>query len=158
MSKANKPPRGGDAATNRQARHKYEITETIEAGIVLLGTEVKSLREGKAQIADSYALIDKGEVFIRGMHIPPYRPAANANHDPERVRKLLLNRYEIDRLVGRLQRKGLTLVPTRVYFKAGRAKVELGLGRGKQAHDKRADIRDRDVRRELERDHSQRMR
>jgi SsrA-binding protein len=148
----------GDVASNRRARHKYELLDRFEAGIELLGTEVKSLRQGKAQIGDAYAAIEDGEVWLRGAHIPPYEPASSENHDPERPRKLLLHRHEIERLIGRLHRKGLTLVPTRVYFKGRRAKVELALARGKEQRDRRREIRDRDVRREVEREHRQRLR
>lgn len=142
----------GDVATNRRARHRYELLETYECGIELVGTEVKSLRAGKAQLVDAYAVIDRGEVWLRGAHIPPYPPAAEQNHDPERPRKLLLHRYEIERLVGRIQRRGLTLIPTRIYFKGPRAKVELALARGKEQRDRRREIRDRDMRRDVERE------
>ncbi len=143
--------RGPDVATNRAARFSYEIVETFEAGIVLTGTEVKSLRDGKARLQDSYAAIEDGQVFLRGAYIPPYPPARD-NHEPERPRKLLMHRWEIERLIGRMQRKGLTLIPTRVYFKGKRAKVELALARGKQQQDKRRQIRDRDVARDIERE------
>jgi SsrA-binding protein len=143
---------GGDVATNRRARHKFELIETYECGIELLGTEVKSLREGKAQLVDAYAVIDRGEVWLRNAHIPPYPPAADQNHDPERTRKLLLHRYEIERLIGRIQRRGLTLIPTRIYFKGPRAKVELALARGKEGRDRRREIADRDMRRDVERE------
>jgi len=145
-------------ATNRRARHRYELIETYECGIELLGTEVKSLRDGKAQLVDSYAVIDRGEVWLRNAHIPPYPPAADQNHDPERPRKLLLHRYEIERLVGRIQRRGLTMVPTRIYFKGPRAKVELALARGKEQRDRRREIADRDMRRDVERELKQRSR
>jgi SsrA-binding protein len=151
-------PASGDVATNRRAAHKYELVERLEAGIELTGSEVKSLRDGKAQIGDAYAAIEDGEVWLRNAHIPPYAPAAQENHDPERARKLLLHRYEIERLIGRLQRKGLTLVPTRVYFKGPRAKVELALARGKEQRDRRREIRDRDIQREVERELRDRMR
>jgi len=156
-AKAHKP-RSGDVATNRRARHRYEFVETMEAGIELRGTEVKALREGKAQLADAYAAIEGGEVWLRNMHIPPYAPAADDNHDPERPRKLLLHREEIERLIGRSQRKGLTLIPTRVYFKGSRAKVELALARGKDQRDRRREIQDRDVRRDVERELRERNR
>ena len=143
--------RGPDVATNRAARFSYEIVETFEAGIVLTGTEVKSLRDGKARLQDSYAAIEEGEVVLRGSYIPPYPPARD-NHDPERPRKLLMHRWEIERLIGRMQRKGLTLIPTRIYFKGKRAKVELALARGKQQRDKRRQIRDRDVARDIDRE------
>ena len=148
----------GDVATNRRARHRFEFVETYEAGIELRGTEVKALREGKAQIAEAYAVIERGEVWLRGAHIPPYAPASTANHEPERPRKLLLHRYEIERLIGRTQQKGLTLIPIRIYFKGPRAKVELALARGKEGRDRRREIRDRDLRREVEREHRQRLR
>jgi SsrA-binding protein len=148
----------GDVATNRRARHRYELVETLECGVELLGTEVKALRDGSAQLVDAYATIADGEVWLLNAHIPPYPPAAENNHDPERPRKLLLHRREIDRLVGRLERKGLTLVPTRIYFKGPRAKVELALARGKEQKDRRREIRDRDVRREVEREFRHKMR
>jgi SsrA-binding protein len=151
-------PKSGDVATNRRARHKFTFLETMEAGIQLQGSEVKSLREGKAQLADSYAVVDKGEVWLRGAHIPPYEPAANQNHDPDRPRKLLLHRREIERLIGKTAERGLTLIATRIYFKGPRAKVELALATGKEGRDKRRDIRDRDLRREVERDYKQRLR
>jgi SsrA-binding protein len=142
----------GDVATNRRAMHRYELIERFEAGIELQGTEVKSLREGKTQIGDAYAVIEKGEVWLRNAHIPPYAPASMENHDPERPRKLLLHRYEIERLIGRSQRKGLTLIPTRIYFNGPRAKVELALAKGKEHRDRRREIRDRDVQRDVERE------
>jgi SsrA-binding protein len=156
--KGKRRPAAGDVATNRRARHRFELIETYECGIELLGTEVKSLREGKAQLGDAYAVIDRGEVWLRNAHIPPYPPAADQNHDPERPRKLLLHRYEIERLVGRIQRRGLTLIPTRIYFKGPRAKVELALARGKEQRDRRREIADRDMRREVERELKQRSR
>ena len=149
--------RGPDVATNRAARYSYEIVEAFEVGIVLAGTEVKSLRDGKARLQDSYAAIEDGEVYLRGAYIPPYPPARD-NHEPERARKLLMHRWEIERLIGRMQRKGLTLIPTRIYFKGKRAKVELALARGKQQQDKRRQIRDRDVARDIEREVKQRNR
>ncbi len=151
-------PESGDVATNRKARHRFELLERLEAGIELRGSEVKSLREGKAQLADAYAVIEKGEVWLRGVHIPPYAPASRENHDPERPRKLLLHRREIERLIGKSQQRGLTLVPTRIYFKGPRAKVELALARGKEGRDRRREIRDRDLRREVERDLRHRLR
>jgi SsrA-binding protein len=158
MAKKARKPASGDVATNRRARHKFELLDRIECGIELTGTEVKSLREGKAQLGDAYAVIDRGEVWLRNAHIPPYPPAADQNHDPERPRKLLLHRYEIERLVGRVERRGLTLIPTRIYFKGPYAKVELALARGKEQRDRRREIRDRDTRREVERDFRQRLR
>jgi SsrA-binding protein len=148
---------GPDVATNRAARFSYDIVETFEAGVQLHGTEVKSLRDGKARLQDSYAAIEDGEVYLRGSYIPPY-PPARENHEPERPRKLLMHRWEIERLVGRMQRKGLTLIPTRIYFKGRRAKVELALARGRDHADKRRAIRDRDVARDVEREMKQRSR
>jgi SsrA-binding protein len=148
----------GDVVTNRRARHKFELLDTYECGIELLGTEVKALREGNAQLGDAYAVIERGEVWLRNAYIPPYAPAADSNHDPERPRKLLLHRYEIERLVGRSERRGLTLIPTRIYFKGPHAKVELALARGKEQRDRRREIRDRDVQREVEREHRRRLR
>ena len=127
-------------------------------GISLLGSEVKSLRGGKAQMSDAYAVVDHGEVWLRNLHIPPYAPASNQNHEPERARKLLLHRAEIERLIGKTAQKGLTLIPTRIYFKGPRAKVELALARGKEGRDRRREIADRDVRREVEREFKGRMR
>src|SRR6185503_13450959 len=137
MASGNRKPASGDGATNRRAGHKFELLERVECGIELLGTEVKSLREGKAQLGDAYAVIEGGEVWLRNAHIPPYAPANRDNHDPERPRKLLLHRYEIERLFGRSQRRGLTLIPTRIYFKGSLAKVELALARGKEQRDRR---------------------
>ena len=148
----------GDVATNRQASFKYELLERFECGVVLQGSEVKSLREGKVQLKDGYATLRDGEVWLHSVHIAPYAPAAGENHDPERPRKLLLHRREIERLVGRTHEKGLTLVPTRVYFKGPHAKVEIALARGKDVGDKRRAIRDREVRREIEREISARYR
>ena len=158
MAKRARKAVAGDVATNRRARHKFELLDRFECGIELLGTEVKSLREGKAQLGDAYAVIDRGEVWLRNAHIPPYPPAADQNHDPERPRKLLLHRYEIDRLIGRSERRGLTLIPTRIYLKGPRAMVELALARGKEQRDRRREIRDRDVKREIEREHRHRLR
>ena len=160
MSKKGKQrsPESGDVATNRRARHKFELLDPVEAGIVLQGSEVKSLREGKASINEAYAAIDRGELWLRGAHIPPYLPAARENHEPERPRKLLLHRREIERLIGKTAERGLTLIPTRIYFKGPRAKVEIALAKGKEARDRRREIRDRDVRREVERDYRQKIR
>src|SRR5437763_11318614 len=144
----------GDVATNRQASFRYNLLEQFECGIVLTGTEVKSLREGGVQLKDAYATVREGEVWLIGMYIAPYGPAAHDNHDPERPRKLLLHRNEIDRLIGRTRERGLTLVPTRVYFSdpGSRAKVEIALGRGKDVYDKREAIRKRDTARDVERE------
>ena len=140
-----------DIATNRQARFRYAFLETWEAGVVLTGTEVKSLREGKAQIKDGYATVRDGEVWLHNVHIPPYAPAARENHEPERSRKLLMHRREIERLIGKTKEKGLTLVPTRLYFKGRHAKVEIALARGKDRGDKRQAIKERELKREMER-------
>jgi SsrA-binding protein len=156
--KKKREPASGDVATNRRARHKFEWIEKIEAGIVLRGSEVKSLRTGKAQMTDAYAVIDGGEVWLRNLHIPPYEPASRENHEPERPRKLLLHKAEIERLIGKTAEKGLTLIPTRIYFKGPRAKVELALARGKQQRDRRREIRDRDIQREVERELRDRQR
>lgn len=151
-------PASGDVVTNRRARHKFEWVEKIEAGIVLRGSEVKALRGGKAQMTDAYAVVDKGEVWLRKLHIPPYEFSAVDAHEAERPRKLLLHREEIERLIGKTAQKGLTLIPTRIYFKGPRAKVELALARGKEGRDRRREIADRDVRREVEREFKGRMR
>jgi SsrA-binding protein len=156
-SKGPRAPASGDVATNRRARHKFQILERMEAGIELRGSEVKSLREGKAQINEAYAVINGGEVWLRGAHIPPYQPASDQNHDPDRARKLLLHRRQIERLIGKTAERGLTLVPTRIYFKGPRAKVELALAKGKEGRDRRREIADRDLRREVERDFKQRL-
>jgi SsrA-binding protein len=157
-SKKQRLPVSGDVVTNRRARHKFELVEKMEAGIVLTGSEVKALRGGKAQMTDAYAVVEDGEVWLRKLHIPPYEFASADAHDPERPRKLLLHRAEIERLVGKTAQKGLTLVPTRIYFKGPRAKVELALARGKEGRDRRREIADRDVRREVEREFKSRMR
>ena len=144
----------GDVATNRQASFRFNLLERIECGVVLTGTEVKSLRESGAQLKDAYAAIRDGEVWLLGMYIAPYGPASRENHDPERPRKLLLHRKEIDRLIGRTRERGLTLVPTRVYFAepGSRAKVEIALARGKDFFDKRETIRRRETARDVERE------
>ena len=131
-------------ATHRKARFEYEILETVEAGIALLGPEVKSLRAGNASLADAYALVRRDEVWLVGAHISPYAQASRENPDPRRERKLLLHRAEIDRLGGRVAERGLTLVPLQLYFRDGRAKVELALARGRRRHDKREAIRERE--------------
>jgi SsrA-binding protein len=141
----------GDVATNRQAAHRFEFLDKVEAGIVLQGTEVKALREGSAQIKDGYASIRDGEVWLHNVHIPPYGPASRDNHEPERPRKLLLHRREIERLVGRVNERGLTLVPTRLYFAGPRAKVEIALARGKDRFDKREAIKKRETQRDMDR-------
>ena len=142
----------GDVATNRQASYRFHLLERFECGIILTGTEVKSLREGNVQLKDAYAVIRDGEVWLLGMYIAPYGPAARGNHDPERPRKLLLHRKEIERLIGKTAERGLTLVPTRVYFSGPNAKVEIALARGKNVYDKRESIRRREVTREVQRE------
>jgi SsrA-binding protein len=141
----------GDIATNRQASFRYHLLEKFEAGLQLQGSEVKSLRDGKVQLKDSYATINDGEVWLHNAHIAPYPAASRENHEPERARKLLLHRREIERLIGKTAERGLTLVPTRLYFKGRNAKIEIALARGKEMHDKRRDLRDKDQRREIER-------
>jgi SsrA-binding protein len=138
-------------AINRRARHDYFIEETCEAGLVLTGSEVKSLRAGKANLKDSHARIERGEAWLVNAHISEYGPSAQFGHDPTRKRKLLLHAREIDRLTGKVKEKGLTLVPLRMYFKNGRAKVELGVARGKKLYDKRESIKQRETRREMDR-------
>lgn len=142
----------GDVATNRQASWRYNLLERFECGIVLTGTEVKSLRTSGAQLKDAYALIRDGELWLIGCYIAPYEPANRANHDPERDRKLLLHKAELERLIGKTRERGLTLVPTRIYFSGAHAKVELALARGKDRYDKREAIRKRDLQREVERE------
>jgi SsrA-binding protein len=141
-------------ASNRQASYRYNLLERFECGIVLTGTEVKSLRDGKAQLKDAYATVREGEVWLIGLYIPPYANASRDNHEPERPRKLLLHRGEIERLVGRTHEKGLTLVPTRIYFSGprSRAKVEIALARGKDLYDKRQTIRKREMARDIQRE------
>jgi SsrA-binding protein len=139
-----------DVATNRQARFKYHLLDTFEAGLVLEGTEVKALRDGKAQIKDGYVAVEGGEVWLRNVHIPPYSHSQD-NHEPERPRKLLLHKREIERLVERVREKGLTIVPTRIYFSGPRAKVEIALARGKDVGDKRQTIKEREMKREMDR-------
>jgi SsrA-binding protein len=152
MAKAKKRKAApGDIATNRQASYRYDLLDRLETGIVLEGTEVKALRGGQAQIKDGYADIREGELWLHNVHIPPYGPAARDNHEPERPRKLLAHRREIERLMGRIQERGLTLVPTRIYFSGPRAKVEIALARGKDRFDKRETIRTRETQRDMER-------
>jgi SsrA-binding protein len=141
----------GDIATNREARFRYELTDRVEAGMELRGSEVKSMRNGGVQMKDAYASIENGEVWLKNLHIAPYKFAGNENHEPERPRKLLLNRTEIDRIIGKLAEKGFSLIPTRIYFSNGRAKVELALGRGKDVGDKRQTIKEREMKREMDR-------
>jgi SsrA-binding protein len=144
-------PEGKLIATNRRARHEYHLLERLEAGLVLTGTEVKSLRQGQATIDRAYADVRDGQVWLVGAHISPYEQASLGSHDPDRDRKLLLHRKEIASLIGKVKERGLTLVPTQLYFKNGRAKVELALARGKEQRDKRRDIAKRDADRQIER-------
>ena len=140
-----------DVARNRQASYRYHLLDRWECGIQLQGSEVKSLRNGGAQVKDAYATLEDGEVWLHNLHIAPYQHAAREGHDPERPRKLLMHRREIERLIGKIQQKGLTLVPTRIYFKGPYAKVEIALGRGKDHRDKRRDLKEKDQKREMER-------
>jgi len=141
----------GDVASNRYASYRFELLEKIECGIALQGTEVKALREGGAQLKDGYALIRDGELYLHNVHIPPYGPAARANHEPERDRRLLAHRRQIDKLAAQVKEKGLTLVPTRIYFSDGRAKVEIAVAKGKDQHDKRHALKERESKREMDR-------
>jgi SsrA-binding protein len=138
-------------ASNRKARHDYAILDTYEAGIALTGTEVKSLRAGRASLVDAFAQERDGEIYLHGMHIPEYAQGTWTNHEPRRTRKLLLNRLEINRLIGKLKESGLTLVPLSLYFSDGWAKVEVGLAKGKKSYDKRQDLAKRDAEREIAR-------
>ncbi len=154
MSKARSGKRkvgAGDVASNRYASYRYELLERLECGIELRGTEVKALRASGAQLKEGYVATREGELWLLGVHIPPYGPAARENHEPERDRKLLAHRGEIERLEARVKERGLTLVPTRIYFREGRAKVEIALARGKDLYDKREAIREREVKRDMER-------
>jgi SsrA-binding protein len=139
-------------ALNRRARHEYSVEETVEAGLVLTGSEIKSIRAGRANLAEAYARIERGEAWLIGAHIAPYEQANRFNHEPTRTRKLLLHRDQISELVGKTQAKGYTLVPLRLYLRDGLAKIELGLARGRKTHDKRRVIAERDARRQLERE------
>ena len=151
MAKGKRKAAPGDIATNRQARYRYELLDKWEAGLMLTGTEAKSLREGKVQLKDGYAAVKDGEVWLHNVHIPPYGPASRENHDPDRPRKLLAHRREIDRMVAQTQERGLTLVPTRIYFSGARAKVEIALARGKNTIDKRESIKGREMQRDMQR-------
>jgi SsrA-binding protein len=151
MSKGKRKMASGDVATNRQAAFRFDFLDKLECGIVLRGSEVKSLRVGTAQIKDGYASISNGELWLHNVHIPPYAPASRENHEPERPRKLLITARELEKLKGQVKEKGLTLVPTRLYFKGPRAKVEIALGRGKNAYDKRESIKAKDQKRDTER-------
>jgi SsrA-binding protein len=154
MARGKRKTHPGDVARNRAASFRYNLLEKFECGLVLTGTEVKSLREGKAQLKDAYAAVRDGEMWLIGLYIPPYGPASRENHDPERPRKLLVHRSEIERIIGRTREKGLTLVPTRLYFSGARsrAKVEIAIASGKNLYDKRESIRDRDVARDMARE------
>ena len=151
MSKPDQKPDVVSIAKNRRARHDYHILDTHEAGIVLTGSEVKSLRDGKANLSDAYGIVRDGEIFLLNMHISPYERGGYSNHEPTRTRKLLLHKREIGRLIGAVERQGLTLVPLELYFKRGIAKVALALGKGKKLHDKRETERARDADREIAR-------
>jgi len=139
-------------ATNRRALHDYFVEQTVECGLVLTGTEVKSLRQGKAQLADSYAIVDQGQAWLHHLHISPYEQGNRANHEPMRVRKLLLHKREIDKLWAATRQKGYALIPLRLYFTRGKAKIALGVCKGKKLHDKRATIAARDADREVRRE------
>jgi len=139
-------------ATNKKARHNYQIDDEYEAGIVLVGSEVKAIREGRVSFKDSYADIKRGEVFLRQLHISPYEFAYNDNHEAMRTRKLLLHSYEIRKLVGKIKEQGYTLVPLKIYFKNDKIKILLGLGKGKKLYDKRESIKQRDVKRDMDRE------
>lgn len=153
---AKKAPGQHVVATNRKARHDYSILEVYEAGLVLLGTEVKSLRDGKASLVDAYATVDDGEVWLRNLHIPEYHHGSWTNHEPRRTRKLLLHRRQIDALIGKIRDGNLALIPLKLYFSEGKVKVEIALARGKRAHDKRQDMARRDAQREVVRELSRR--
>ena len=142
----------GDVATNRSASFRYHLLEKFECGMELQGSEVKSMRDGAVQLKDAYAEVRDNEVWLRNMHVAPYAPAARENHEPERDRKLLAHRREIERLIGRVHERGLTLVPTRMYFRDGRAKVEIALARGKDQFDKRESIKERESKRDMQRE------
>lgn len=156
MAKKKRKAAPGDVASNRQASFRFHLLDRFEAGIQLQGSEVKAMREGSVQLKDAYAEVRDGEVWLQNMHIAPYQPAARENHEAERPRKLLLHRKEIEQLIGQTAEKGLTVVPTRVYFKGPHAKVELALARGKDMFDKRHAIKDRDQKREMQRALSER--
>ena len=157
MAKARKrKAAAGDVASNRQASFRYEFLDKLECGIVLQGTEVKSVRDGGVQLKDGYASLRDGELWLYNVHIAPYAPASRENHEPERPRKLLAHRRELERLAGRVSERGLTLVPTRMYFNGARAKVEIAVARGKDRYDKRQSIKERDTKREMQRAMSER--
>ena len=148
----NQPPDETELiARNKRARHDYEILDTYEAGLVLRGTEVKSLRNGKANLGDAYGVVKDGEIWLLNLHISPYEKGSAWNHEPTRTRKLLLHSSEIRRLIGAVERKGLTIIPLEMRFRRGRAKVIIALGRGKKLHDKRADLKEKDAQRDVAR-------
>ena len=151
MSKPDEKPEIESIAKNRRARHDYSIIDTFEAGLVLTGSEVKSLRDGKANLSDAYGIVRNGEIYIINLHISVYERASYNNHEPTRTRKLLLHKREIGRLIGAIERQGLTLIPLELYFKRGIAKVAIALGKGKRQHDKREDAKARDADREIAR-------
>ena len=151
MAKAKRKVASGGVATNRSASHRYEFLDKLECGLVLHGTEVKALRESGAQLKDGFVSVRDGELWLHNAHIPQYAPASRNNHEPERTRKLLAHRREIERLSGKVKERGLTLIPTRIYFSNGRAKVEVVLGRGKDRFDKRQSIKERETKRDLQR-------
>ena len=151
MSKSDEKPEIESIAKNRRARHDYAIIDTFEAGLVLTGSEVKSLRDGKANLSDAYGIVRDGEIYIINLHISVYERASYNNHEPTRTRKLLLHKREIGRLIGAIERQGLTLIPLELYFKRGIAKVAIALGKGKKQHDKREDAKARDADREIAR-------
>ena len=151
MAKPDETPEHQSIAKNRRARHDYSILDTYEAGLVLTGSEVKSLREGRANLSDAYGIVRNGEIFLLNLHISPYERASYNNHEPTRTRKLLLHKREIRRLIGAVERQGLTLVPLELYFKRGVAKVAMALGKGKKLHDKRDAEKQRDADREIAR-------
>jgi len=152
MAKSKKRKIGaGDVASNRYASYRYELLDRLECGIVLQGTEVKALRASGAQLKDGYAAIRNGELWLHSVHIPPYGPASRENHEPERDRKLLAHRRELEKISAQVKERGLTLIPTRIYFTGSHAKVEVALGRGKNLYDKRDTIRERETKRDMER-------
>jgi SsrA-binding protein len=152
MAKSKKRKIGaGDVASNRYASYRYELIERLECGIALQGTEVKALRASGAQLKDGYAALREGELWLHSVHIPPYAPASRENHEPERPRKLLAHRREIERIAARVKERGLTLVPTRIYFSGANAKVEIALAKGKDLYDKRETIRERETKRDMDR-------
>ena len=151
QSSSSAEPERNSLARNKRALHDYHVVETWEAGLMLTGTEIKSLRTGQANMSDSYGVVRDGEVFLLNLHIPPYEQGNQFNHEPTRTRKLLLHKKEIKRMIGAVERQGLTLIPLELYFKRGKAKVALALGKGKKLHDKRADEKKRDDQREMAR-------